>query len=136
MYVAVASCNSFSCFIHVLSQDDGSGTVTILEAFRSLVDNGFEPERTVEFHWYSAEEAGLYGSQDVAKAYNEQGKEIVAMVQNDMTGYVGAHGEVFGIATDYVNEKVHVLDENDYMLYVPNTHFEPFLGHKLHQETG
>lgn len=88
------------------ADDDGSGTVTILEAFRSLVDNGFEPERTVEFHWYSAEEAGLYGSQDVAKAYNEQGKEIVAMVQNDMTGYVGAHGEVFGIATDYVNEKV------------------------------
>ncbi|KAJ8654890.1 hypothetical protein O0I10_009455 [Lichtheimia ornata] len=88
------------------ADDDGSGTVTILEAFRSLVDNGFEPERPVEFHWYSAEEGGLLGSQDVAKAYNKAHKDIVAMVQNDMTGYIGANGEVFGIATDYVHLKV------------------------------
>ncbi|KAI9318506.1 hypothetical protein BX666DRAFT_1855338 [Dichotomocladium elegans] len=82
------------------ADDDGSGTVTILETFRTLVDNGFYPERPVEFHWYSAEEAGLLGSQEVAKQYKEEGREIVAQLQNDMTGYIGAHGQVIGIATD------------------------------------
>ncbi|KAI9492470.1 hypothetical protein BDB00DRAFT_929696 [Zychaea mexicana] len=88
------------------ADDDGSGTVTILEVFRTLVKNGFQPERPVEFHWYSAEEGGLLGSQEVAKQYNKEGREIVAMIQNDMTGYIGAHGEVIGLVTDYVNDKL------------------------------
>jgi leucyl aminopeptidase len=37
------------------ADDDGSGSVTILEAFRALLDADFHPVRTVEFHWYSAE---------------------------------------------------------------------------------
>nr|AME15509.1 leucine aminopeptidase 2 [Actinomucor elegans] len=88
------------------ADDDGSGTVTILEAFRSLVHNGFKPERPVEFHWYSGEEAGLLGSQAVSRAYEQEGKKVVAMLQNDMTGYVGAKGPVIGIVTDHVDEKL------------------------------
>ena len=37
------------------SDDDGSGTVTTLEAYRTLLASDFKPNRTVEFHWYSAE---------------------------------------------------------------------------------
>jgi len=37
------------------ADDDGSGTVTILEAYRALLESDFRPNRTVEFHWYSAE---------------------------------------------------------------------------------
>ncbi|KAI8372365.1 hypothetical protein EDC96DRAFT_458928 [Choanephora cucurbitarum] len=88
------------------ADDDGSGTVTILEAFRSLVHNGFKPERPVEFHWYSGEEAGLLGSQAVSEAYAKEGKRVVAMLQNDMTGYVGTDKEVIGIVTDHVDEKL------------------------------
>lgn len=51
------------------ADDDGSGTVTILEAYRALIASGFAPKRTVEFHWYSAEEGGLLGSQAVARDY-------------------------------------------------------------------
>ncbi|CAO3620766.1 unnamed protein product [Cunninghamella echinulata] len=88
------------------ADDDGSGTVTILEAFRSLVQNNFKPERPVEFHWYSAEEAGLLGSQDIAAEYQKKGVEVVAMLQNDMTGYIGANGEVIGVVTDHVDERL------------------------------
>ncbi|KAI8342263.1 hypothetical protein BC941DRAFT_412285 [Chlamydoabsidia padenii] len=88
------------------ADDDGSGTVTILESFRSLVTNGFKPQRPVEFHWYSGEEAGLLGSQAVAEQYVKDGKKVVAMLQNDMTGYVGNNGEVIGIVTDNVDEKL------------------------------
>lgn len=33
--------------------DDGSGTVCVLEVFRVLVDSNFKPNRTVEFHFYA-----------------------------------------------------------------------------------
>jgi leucyl aminopeptidase len=84
------------------ADDDGSGTSSILEAFRALVDGGFSPERTVEFHWYAAEEAGLLGSQAVAQAYRLQGRKVVAMLQNDMTGFT-EDDKVIGIVTDFVD---------------------------------
>jgi hypothetical protein len=48
-------------YCHSLSgaDDDGSGSVTILEAYRALITSDFRPERTVEFHWYSAEVMGI-----------------------------------------------------------------------------
>ncbi|CAG8576015.1 9254_t:CDS:2 [Funneliformis caledonium] len=86
------------------ADDDGSGTVTILEAFRVLVAGQFRPVRPVEFHWYSAEEAGLLGSQAIALEYEKEGKDVVGMIQNDMTGYVGKNKESFGIVVDFVDE--------------------------------
>ncbi|CAO3627640.1 unnamed protein product [Cunninghamella blakesleeana] len=88
------------------ADDDGSGSITILETFRSLVQNNFKPERPVEFHWYSAEEAGLLGSQDIASAYQSKNIEVVGMLQNDMTGYIGENGEVVGVVTDYVDSQL------------------------------
>ncbi|KAI9279107.1 hypothetical protein BY458DRAFT_488077 [Sporodiniella umbellata] len=88
------------------ADDDGSGTVSILEAFRSLVQNGFKPERSVEFHWYSGEEGGLLGSQAISSKYQSQGKKVVGMLQNDMTGYIGRSKEVIGIVTDHVDNKL------------------------------
>ncbi|KAF9234736.1 Zn-dependent exopeptidase [Melanogaster broomeanus] len=70
------------------ADDDGSGTVTILEAFRALVEAGFRPELPVEFHWYAAEEAGLLGSQEVVEEYVKLQKQVGAMLQFDMTAYV------------------------------------------------
>ncbi|KAG2355229.1 Zn-dependent exopeptidase [Suillus spraguei] len=75
------------------ADDDGSGTVTILEAFRALVQSGFSPERPVEFHWYAGEEGGLLGSQEVVSEYKQLNKEVGAMIQFDMTAYV-PKGEV------------------------------------------
>jgi hypothetical protein len=37
--------------------------------------------RPVEFHWYSAEEGGLLGSQAVAKHYEATSKKVLAMSQ-------------------------------------------------------
>ncbi|KAG9302579.1 hypothetical protein G9A89_007283 [Geosiphon pyriformis] len=91
------------------ADDDGSGTVTILEAFRVLVKGGFKPVRPVEFHWYSAEEGGLLGSQAIAIEYEKQGRDVIAMLQNDMTGYVGKKPESFGIITDYVDPQLTVF---------------------------
>ncbi|KIY72914.1 peptidase [Cylindrobasidium torrendii FP15055 ss-10] len=94
------------------ADDDGSGTVTILEAYRALVAADFKPERTVQFHWYSAEEGGLLGSQAVAKEYAARSVKVVAMNQFDMTAWVkkGTREEA-GIITDFVNEDLTAFNK-------------------------
>jgi bacterial leucyl aminopeptidase len=83
------STNSFPFLPAPGADDDGSGTTSILEAFRVLAESGFEPtEGGVEFHWYSAEEGGLLGSQAVATKYEDNGVKVKAMIQMDMTGWL------------------------------------------------
>jgi len=94
------------------ADDDGSGTVTILEALRVLLKDDDilhgKAENTVEFHWYSAEEGGLLGSQAIFSAYEKAGRDVKAMLQQDMTGYTHAtlaagEPESVGVITDYVD---------------------------------
>lgn len=94
------------------ADDDGSGTVTILEALRVLLKSEDilrgEAENTVEFHWYSAEEGGLLGSQAIFLSYQKEGRDVKAMLQQDMTGYVqktldAGEPESVGVITDFVD---------------------------------
>ncbi|GAA6001494.1 hypothetical protein JCM10207_006694 [Rhodosporidiobolus poonsookiae] len=87
------------------ADDDGSGTTSILAAFASLVKSGFVPSsRPVEFHWYSAEEGGLLGSQAVAQDYARRGVKVHAALQNDMTAWVKAGTEpTIGLIRDFVD---------------------------------
>ncbi|ORX97525.1 aminopeptidase [Basidiobolus meristosporus CBS 931.73] len=84
------------------ADDDGSGTVTILEAFRSFVQGGLQPKRPIEFHWYAAEEGGLLGSGDIAQQYKKAGTKVIGMLQSDMTGFNDKRG-VIGVVTDNVD---------------------------------
>lgn len=94
------------------ADDDGSGTVTILEALRVLllsedIIKG-NAENTVEFHWYSAEEGGLLGSQAIFSEYEQTGRDVRAMLQQDMTGFVqktldAGKKESVGVITDFVD---------------------------------
>jgi leucyl aminopeptidase len=64
------------------ADDDGSGSITILEAFRGLVEMGFKPkDKVVEFHWYAAEEAGLLGSLDVVDVMVGRNVTVDAMLE-------------------------------------------------------
>ena len=94
------------------ADDDGSGTVTILEALRVLLKSEAiikgNASNTIEFHWYSAEEGGLLGSQAIFQAYASQKKDIKAMLQQDMTGYThetleAGEPESVGVITDFVD---------------------------------
>jgi len=87
------------------ADDDGSGTTSILDAFRVLAEAKWAPsDGPVEFHWYSAEEGGLLGSQAVAKAYESKDAKVKAMIQMDMTAWVKqGTQEVVGVITDFVD---------------------------------
>lgn len=94
------------------ADDDGSGTVTTMEVFRALLNSsdivdGKAPN-TIEFHWYSAEEGGLLGSQAIFQSYEQDKRDVKAMLQQDMTGYVqktleSGQPESVGVITDFVD---------------------------------
>ena len=94
------------------ADDNGSGSMTILEAFRTLllndtIANG-QAEYTVEFHWYAAEEVGLLGSGNIFRSYADEGRDIAAMLNQDMTGYTAGYTShnmtpKFGLITDNVD---------------------------------
>ncbi|KAF8916845.1 hypothetical protein CPB85DRAFT_1288218 [Mucidula mucida] len=112
------------------ADDDGSGSVTILEAYRALIAADFHPERTVEFHWYSAEEGGLLGSQAVARDYASRSVDVVAMSQFDMTAWVkkGTREEV-GIITDFVDEDLTAFNKKLVDLYLDIPYVETKCGY-------
>lgn len=94
------------------ADDDGSGSMTILEALRVLLTSKDvvqgKGENTVEFHWYSAEEGGLLGSQAIFSEYEKTGRDVKAMLQQDMTGFVqktldAGKPESVGVITDFVD---------------------------------
>jgi leucyl aminopeptidase len=64
------------------ADDDGSGTITLLESFKALVEQGYRPrDKVVEFHWYAAEEAGLLGSLDVVGSMRKRKIVVDAMME-------------------------------------------------------
>ncbi|KAF5515400.1 Leucine aminopeptidase 1 [Colletotrichum siamense] len=122
------------------ADDDCSGTVSILEAFRVLALSGYIPqEGPVEFHWYAAEEGGLLGSQDIAAYKKKEGANIGAMMEFDMTAFIARNAtESIGfiktdadapltkwaveLSTEYINITTSVYElmpgaGSDYMSY-------------------
>ncbi|OLN97620.1 Leucine aminopeptidase 1-like protein 2 [Colletotrichum chlorophyti] len=94
------------------ADDDGSGSMTILEVFRTFLKSKDviegKADNTIEFHWYSAEEGGLLGSQAIFSSYEKESRDVKAMLQQDMTGFVGGtldagQPESVGVITDFVD---------------------------------
>jgi len=91
------------------ADDDGSGTVTVLETYRLILESGFKPKRPLEFHWYSGEEAGLLGSQGISRAYANDKRQVAGMLQFDMTAFPTKSRPDIGILTDRVNSVLTAL---------------------------
>jgi Zn-dependent M28 family amino/carboxypeptidase len=66
-------------------QDNGSGSAAILEIARQMAALGVQPRNQVRFIWFSAEEAGLLGSDFyVSQLSRRQIKDIAVMLNFDM----------------------------------------------------
>jgi len=87
------------------ADDDGSGTVTVMEAARAFLAAGTDNALTLEFQLYAAEEVGLWGSGDLANSYRTRGINVKSMVQFDMNGCCAAgrgltRGTRYNVCTD------------------------------------
>ncbi|KXJ87141.1 hypothetical protein Micbo1qcDRAFT_139574 [Microdochium bolleyi] len=83
------------------ADDNATGIVTILEALRVLAEAAFQPDNTLEFHFYSGEEGGTLGSREIMQAYVKQEVNVVAMMNQDMTGY--SPKKQIAVFTDFVD---------------------------------
>lgn len=84
------------------ADDDASGVASMTEALRAFVASGYRPRRTIHVIAYAAEEVGLRGSQEIARQFKGAGRDVVGVLQLDMTNYKGAANDVY-LISDYTN---------------------------------
>lgn len=88
------------------ADDDGTGSVTVLETARILINSGMHFKKPIYFIWYAAEELGLYGSSFVVDDFLAKKIPVEAVLQMDMTGYAYQNDKSMWIIDDYVNKKL------------------------------
>lgn len=84
------------------ADDNASGSASLYEALRVLVTKE-QPQRTIEFFWYAGEESGLLGSAEIAETYKNEKKNVIGVLQLDMTMFPGDGEFKIASITDYTN---------------------------------
>lgn len=113
------------------ADDDGSGTVTILElaeAFAEAAKAGNSPRRSIVFMTVTGEELGLHGSRyytDVSPIFPLS--QTVANLNIDMVGRIGGEyikkddpNYVYLIGSDKLSSDLHKISEKAQKMYVPS----------------
>lgn len=88
------------------ADDDGSGSVTVLELARVLLSSELRFKKTIYLIWYAAEEEGLIGSQHVVAKFKKQNIAIENVLQFDMTGYAHQNDPSLWLMEDYTNKEL------------------------------
>ncbi|MBK8148080.1 MAG: M20/M25/M40 family metallo-hydrolase [Acidobacteria bacterium] len=101
------------------ADDDASGVASLTETIRVLMAKGFRPNRTVKFMAYAAEEVGLKGSGAIALDYRNQNKNVVGVVQLDMTNYKGSAFDIV-LMTDFSNAAQNQFVQDLVTAYQPS----------------
>ena len=90
--------------------DDGSGSSSVMEMARVLLESKTALKHPVYIIWYAAEERGLVGSQYVVEHFLENDIPVKAAVQFDMTGYrVDPKDPTMWVYTDYTNKNLNAF---------------------------
>lgn len=84
------------------ADDNASGSANVLDVLR-VVSQKSQPQRSVEFFWYAGEESGLLGSAEIAQQYKKAQKNVIAVLQLDMTLFPGSGELVLGSMTDFTS---------------------------------
>ncbi|MCG2419219.1 M20/M25/M40 family metallo-hydrolase [Aequorivita sp. F47161] len=92
------------------ADDNASGIASLNEMVRVLLEKNFVPNRSIEVMAFAAEEIGLVGSAEIAEEYANNGVNVAAYVQFDMTGYNGSSSDI-NLTTDWYNSS----ELNDYL---------------------
>lgn len=98
------------------ADDDASGVATMTETLRALLASGYQPERTLVFVAYAAEEIGLRGSQAVVKLFQQRGVNVVGALQLDMTNYQGSDKDIW-LIKDFTS-----APQNEFLIQLIDTY--------------
>ena len=78
------------------ADDDGSGSMALLEIAEAFAKDANKPARSLIFIWHTAEELGLYGAQAFTDHPTIPRDSIVAQLNMDMIGRGAAGEELLG----------------------------------------
>lgn len=92
------------------ADDNASGMSSITEIIRVLMQNSYRPAKTIQFMGYAAEEVGLRGSKEIATAYRGSNRNVVGVLQLDMTNFKGSESFDIVMMTDFTN-----ADQNEFI---------------------
>lgn len=93
------------------ADDDGSGSMTVLETARNIIESGATFDKPIYFVWYSAEEEGLVGSDQVVTDFSKKNIKIDAVLHFDMTGYAHNNEPTIWLMDDYTNADLNAFME-------------------------
>lgn len=100
------------------ADDDGSGSVTVLEVARTILSSGMHFKKPIYLIWYAAEELGLIGSQYVVSDFIRNDILVSAVMQLDMTGYAYKNDLTMWLIDDYVDPNLTAYLETLINTYV------------------
>jgi bacterial leucyl aminopeptidase len=103
------------------ADDDASGIATLTEVVHAMMVKGYKPQRTVQIMGYAAEEVGLVGSQLIVDDYKAKGKNVVGVMQLDMTNFHNSDRDIW-LMTDFTNPGQNTFVENLIDRYTGATH--------------
>lgn len=92
------------------ADDNASGMSSITEIIRVLMESSYRPSKTIQFMGYAAEEVGLRGSKEIATSYRNAGRNVVGVLQLDMTNFKGSESFDIVMMTDFTN-----ADQNEFL---------------------
>lgn len=101
------------------ADDDASGIATLTDVINAIVTSDYKPAKTLAFMGYAAEEVGLRGSDDIATDYKNQNKNVIGVLQLDMTNYYGSNSDIY-IIGDYTNSAQNSFLEDLVQTYQGN----------------
>jgi len=84
------------------ADDNASGSSSLVEALRVIATQK-QPQRTIEFYWYAGEESGLLGSAEIAESSKNEQKNVIAVLQLDMTMFPGDGETTIASMTDFTS---------------------------------
>lgn len=93
------------------ADDDGSGSMTVLETARTIIASGTTFKKPIYFIWYAAEEEGLVGSDDVVKNFQDNKTGVEAVLHFDMTGYAHHNEPTIWLMDDNTNAELNTFME-------------------------
>jgi leucyl aminopeptidase len=105
------------------ANDDGSGTVTVLEVARTLLNSNMHFNNPIYLIWYAAEEAGDWGSIAVVDHFKKNNIPVKAVMQLDQTGFAYNNESTIWLETN--KGRTHKVVDDDltnYLLILTETY--------------
>jgi len=101
------------------ADDNGSGSVAVLELARIITSSSLSFLHTIRFCLWSGEEQGLLGSRSYARLLSSEDEDVVAYINADMIGYRVAANSNLSLMSGSASAALNNEIEQIVNVYVP-----------------